>query len=205
MLLRSAIAVVFSFLVSAAHGESQKEIVAEFIGKDISPAQLVVTMERTMCLGSCPSYRVTITGTGDVEYEGFNCVWTRGVKRGTVPPETALGLVNSLLHVRFFDAPSEYAVLDEIGSYDGRLTLGSIASSDHQSTYLQLKLGQHEKRVLLYDHYPTELGAILAMIDKAVDIERWIGTSCERRRESCPLAPAAHECEPRPAPLRHRD
>jgi hypothetical protein len=43
------------------------------------------------------------------------------------------------------------------------------------------------------------------MIDKAVNIERWIGTYCERISESCPLAPGAHECEPRPAPLPHRD
>lgn len=185
----------------AALGETQKEIIAEHFGKEISPSQLVVTMERTRCFGSCPSYRVTITGTGDVEYEGLDCVKTRGVRRGTVSPETALGLVNDFLHAHFFDASSEYIALDEIRSYGGRLEVGGPITSDGQSTYLQLKLGRHEKRVRLYDHYPNDLGVIPDRIDQAANVEQWIGSYCERQRmpQAC-LGPDAPECKLKPVP-----
>jgi len=37
-----------------------------------------LTLERTECFGSCPAYRITLSGSGDVRYEGYKFVATEG-------------------------------------------------------------------------------------------------------------------------------
>ena len=179
----------------ASYGATQQEIVRENLGKEIDPRQIVVTLERTQCLGSCPAYRVTFNGAGEVEYEGKALVKITGVRKATLPQEDVLKIVNELLRVRIFDAASEYDVRDSISSYKGRLTLASIVVTDAPSTYLELRIGDHARRVRLYYNVPKELGAIPDLIDQLVRIEQWIGTDCERPRSPIgPVRPAG-ECE----------
>lgn len=123
----------------ASYGATQQEIVRKNLGKQIDPRQIVVTLERTQCLGSGPAYRVTLTGDGEVEYEGKALVKITGVRKATLPQEDVLKIVNELLRVRIFDAASEYGVQDSISSYNGRLTLASIVVTDAPSTYLELR------------------------------------------------------------------
>lgn len=184
MLWKLAALAVSTLLVPlASHGATQAEIVADYVG-EIDPKQLVVTLERTACLGSCPAYRIKIRGNGEVEYEGKRFVKVMGIRKANLHPQEVLKLVNELLRVRFFDAASEYADLDTISSDGGRLTLVSIVTTDGPSALLELRIGKHEKRVRLYDNYPQELGAIPQLIDQTVLIEQWIGSDCERPRSS---------------------
>jgi hypothetical protein len=168
--------------------------VAEYVRQEIDPKQVVVALERTACLGSCPVYRITITGNGEVEYEGKDLVKVVGIRKGNLRQEEVLKLVNELLRVRFFDAAGEYVVRDAIHSHDGKLTLGSIVTTDGPSAIVRMRIGKHEKRVRLYDNYPPELGAIPDLIDRAVNIEQWIGSYCERPRS--PIGPqlSSGEC-----------
>src|SRR5690349_12845182 len=39
---------------------------------------IVITLRRTMCLGTCPSYRVTLRGDGTVVYDGDGFVRVHG-------------------------------------------------------------------------------------------------------------------------------
>lgn len=184
MLWKSAALAVTSLLAPLSlFGATQAEILAEHVG-EIDPKQLVVTLERTTCLGSCPAYRITIKGNGEVEYEGKRLVKIVGIRKGHLPGEDALKLVNELLRVRFFDAASEYADRDVIDNNGGKLTVVSIVTTDGPSALLEMKIGKHEKRVRLYDNYPKELGAIPQLIDQTVAIEQWIGSDCERPRSS---------------------
>ena len=43
-----------------------------------SYADLLITMERTPCHGTCPVYKLTISGNGEVTYEGHNFVEVEG-------------------------------------------------------------------------------------------------------------------------------
>jgi hypothetical protein len=206
MLMRCTFALVACWLSSIdAQGATHKEIVEEFRGKDIDPAEVVLAMERTGCFGTCPAYRVTITGTGHVEYEGRHFVVNRGVRESTVSPEAAIDIASALMHAHFFDASSEYFTSDDFRLYGGRLRLESTIVTDGPSTSLKLKLGKHEKHVHLYDGYPAELREVIELIDKTVDIEQWIGTYCERDR--MPAARSVRQqpdpkCEIPPVPLR---
>lgn len=191
----SVLALLAASFSMASHGETQQEIVQKNLRKEIDPRQIVVTLERTQCFGSCPAYRVTLTGAGEVEYEGKALVKVTGVRRTTLPQEEVLKIVNELLRVRIFDAAPEYDSQDSINSNDGNLTLGSIVVSDLSSIYLQLRIGTHAKRVRLYSNVPKELGAIPDLIDQVTNVEQWIGTDCERPRSSMGPTRPAGECE----------
>lgn len=191
----SVLALLAASFSMAAHGETQREIVQKNLRKEIDPRQIVVTLERTQCLGSCPAYRVTLTGTGEVEYEGKALVKITGVRKATLPQEEVLKIVNELLRVRIFDAASEYDTQDLMTSYEGRLTLGSLVLHDAASTYLGLRIGDDVKRVRLYSNVPKELGEIPGLIDQVIGIEQWIGTDCERPRSPMGPARSAGECD----------
>jgi hypothetical protein len=178
-----------------SHGETQREIVRQNIGEEIDPQQIEVVLERTACLGLCPAYRVRLTGDGEVEYEGEALVKITGVRKATLPREEILKIVNELLRVRIFDAASDYYTQDEISSDNGKLTLASIFVSDRPSTYLQLRIGDHVKRVRLYYNVPSELGAIPDLIDQVVGVEQWVGTGCERFRSPTGSVRPPRECE----------
>jgi len=37
-----------------------------------------LTLQRTECFGMCLAYRITVSGSGDVRYDGYNFVETKG-------------------------------------------------------------------------------------------------------------------------------
>jgi len=48
--------------------------------------ELIITLERTRCLGTCPVYKLTISGDGTVVYEGKDFVKVKGMKKSRVSP-----------------------------------------------------------------------------------------------------------------------
>ena len=54
-------------------------------------ADIVITLERTICLGECPDYRVEIRGDGRVTYHGENYVAVEGDYSWTIPQDDEIG------------------------------------------------------------------------------------------------------------------
>ena len=48
--------------------------------------QVVITLERTVCYGTCPAYTLRITGDGSVEYEGMRYVRVIGKATARISP-----------------------------------------------------------------------------------------------------------------------
>src|SRR6185369_11241978 len=63
-----------------------------------STAPVEITLTRTLCFGFCPAYTVSITGDGQVTYNGQSFVNVTGEQHATIAPEA----VHELL--RRFDA-----------------------------------------------------------------------------------------------------
>jgi len=193
----SVLALLATSFSMPSHAETQQEIVAKNIGKELDPRQIVVTLERRQCMGSCPAYRIKIDGAGEVEYEGQALVKITGTRKTTIRQEEALHIVDELLRVRFFDAPAAYDDRrDSITSHNGRLTLGSGVITDQPSVFLGLQIGSDAKRVRLSYTAPKEVAAIADLIDQTVRIEQWIGIDCERPRSPMFGPRPAGECEP---------
>jgi 5'-nucleotidase (lipoprotein e(P4) family) len=168
--------------VEQGYGATQEQIVQANRGVGLRPAEVSIRLERTPCFGSCPVYNVTLSGTGEVRYEGRQYVKQTGIHTSQLPQERVLRLVDRLLAARFLDANEEYVGSDHISASKDRLKLGRAFTSDADSVVLTLALGETRKTVRVVDSDPLGLREIADQIDSVVGIEQWIGTFCERPR-----------------------
>jgi hypothetical protein len=65
------------------------------------PGDVSITLTRSVCFGFCPDYTVTITGDGQVHYEGRRFVNVVGRRTATIPREAVAGLVRRFDQIGF--------------------------------------------------------------------------------------------------------
>ncbi|HEX5162512.1 MAG TPA: DUF6438 domain-containing protein [Steroidobacteraceae bacterium] len=114
---------------------------------DPDPATTVIALSRTICMGSCPAYRVELRGDGEVYYAGRQNVVVRGQHRWHVDPATLAPLFELLRRANYF-------ALD--GYYDDELT-------DQPSCTTRVSIGDRHKFV--YD-YGGRFGISIAATDR---------------------------------------
>jgi uncharacterized protein DUF6438 len=68
-----------------------------------------LTLERTLCYGTCPSYRLTIFADGRVEYEGRKFVKVEGNRTKRIPTSAVAELRVELGKVNYFALRDRYA------------------------------------------------------------------------------------------------
>jgi hypothetical protein len=68
----------------------------------------VISLERTPCFGSCPVYRVEVSASGEVRYEGKAHVRKAGVATGNVTKEQVRRLLSDLESAGYFAFPERY-------------------------------------------------------------------------------------------------
>lgn len=146
---------------------------------DLDPSTIEIRLDRTRCFGWCPDYAVRIDGDGKVFYTGRSFVLAVGEREGLVSRESVRNLVGLCRLERFFDLDMECHVM----------------VTDVPSTTLRLTLGDRTREVTNRwagsgsDMFPEEnahipvhqaLDGIADAIDRAVNIEQWIGSESER-------------------------
>jgi hypothetical protein len=65
-------------------------------------SDLVITLERTVCHGTCPAYKLTIEGNGTVIYEGEEFVQVKGKQTASLSPAQIQDLVSAFEQANFF-------------------------------------------------------------------------------------------------------
>jgi len=130
----------------------------------------VITLERTVCYGTCPSYQVTIARDGAVTFEGRDFVKTKGTATAQIKPEDFHQLVNEFEKIKYF-------------SLDERYEPGSpgcpSAATDFPYARTSIKMNGRTKSV---SHYHgcrgSELLRALTALERKVDeiagTEKWI-------------------------------
>ncbi len=121
-----------------------------------------ITLTRTMCYGFCPDYTVTVTGEGQVRYEGRQFVDAVGVRTATVPREDVARLLER------FDAIG-FERLNE--SYRGQMT--------DLPTYT-VTLVRNGQRKTVQDYggvsvgMPREVRELQQEIDRVAQTAQWV-------------------------------
>jgi Domain of unknown function (DUF6438) len=72
------------------------------------PRDLVIVLERGVCFGTCPAYKLTILASGSVEFEGRHFVKEKGIVRATISREALKRLVAEFEKARFFTLKDRY-------------------------------------------------------------------------------------------------
>ena len=80
--------------------EQEKQNIALYEPTDIT--NVVITLHRSACFGSCPVYNLTIYGNGTVIYEGRAYVNVTGVQRSTISEATVRQLLSAFRTIEYF-------------------------------------------------------------------------------------------------------
>jgi hypothetical protein len=150
---------------SLASANSTSDPAAEGIPKD-----LLISLDRTLCFGFCPSYRLTIKADGSVIFEGREHVKQTGTVKSRVSEEQLRALLAEFERIKFFSLRNTYN-----SSEDGCTEV----YTDHPSATITILANGKTKRV---QHYHGCKGLKILedllkfenRIDEIVNTNQWI-------------------------------
>lgn len=143
---------------------------------DRPKSDLLITLERTECLGSCPVYKITIRGDGSVVYQGHKFVRVEGTRRTTVDPEKVLAIAQAFVDAGYFDLADHYR---SIKNPDGTVTV----VTDLPTTYTSLMIDSRSKEVEDYVGAPKPLKELERKVDELAGSKRWVAIDSESLHE----------------------
>ena len=118
----------------------------------------VITLDRTVCFGSCPDYALTIYGNGTVTYDGRNFVAVTGERTGTIAPEDVRGLVKNFYDIDYFSLRDEY--IDQV--------------TDLPTTTTSIRIDGRFKEIVDYYGAPEALRQLENRIDEIANSDIWV-------------------------------
>jgi hypothetical protein len=134
------------------------------------PTDTVITLERTVCYGMCPSYKLTISADGGVVFEGHRFVKQIGTARSSISEVKLRALLDAFEKINFFGLRNRYE--READGCEGVVT-------DHPTAITSITTDGKSKSVR---HYygcrgPEVLDSLKELeqaIDDAVNSAQWI-------------------------------
>jgi hypothetical protein len=145
---------------------------------EAQPRETVVTLERTTCLGTCPSYKLTILGDGTVKFEGRQYVRIKGKTQSKIDPGSMEALVKEFIAINFFALDDNYTTIRNPDGTESFVT-------DLPTTITALTFAGKYKKIVDYVGAPKRLMQLEDEIDRVVNSKRWINIDSETVREKC--------------------
>ena len=122
----------------------------------------VITLERTLCYGTCPVYKLTVYGTGDVTWEGKKFVKTVGKAEGAISKEQFKQLVSEFDKANYFLLKDNYT---------------QISLTDMPNVFTSITVDGKTKSIKHYrgdNSAPEKLTTLETRIDEIVNSDQWI-------------------------------
>lgn len=92
---------------------------------DPDPSKTVIALARSGCFGSCPSYRVELSGNGEVRYLGKGDVLVTGAHQWRIDPARIAALLDLFRRANYFTLDGRYeAPVTDLPTYISRLSIG---------------------------------------------------------------------------------
>ena len=137
------------------------------------PDDLLITLERTICYGTCPAYKLTVKSDGTVLFEGLNYTNVKGKIEDKISAEKVKQLIKEFQTVDYFNLN---------GKYD---TQSCFQVTDNPSASTSIRINGKTKSISHYrgcvegtDDFKKELSNLTELekkIDEIVETKRWIG------------------------------
>ena len=134
------------------------------------PPDALITLERTMCYGPCPEYKITISAGGSVVFEGRRFVKTVGKAQSSISDQKLREILAAFATINYFELRNRYE-----RSGDGCKQW----ITDHPTAITSLKINGRSKSVRHYYgclgvEVLPELLKLERAIDDAVNSAQWI-------------------------------
>ncbi len=152
-------------------------ITARIVFPQNIPQDLMITLERTVCFGECPDYKLTITADGAAVFEGRHAVKQDGATiKSVISQEKLKQLIAEFDRVKFFSFEDDYTgdsrVCDEV-------------VTDCPSAITSIRIIGKSKTVKHYHgclgpKVPKELAELENKIDEIVNTAQWLPDEKER-------------------------
>lgn len=143
------------------------------------PSDTVITLERTTCYGTCPSYTLSILKDGTVNYIGREYVRVKGTAQWKVDPAVVDSLVREFIKIDYFSLDDRYT---RIKNADGTF---SEATGDSPTTITSVNFSGKHKEIVNNEGAPTKLRDLERAIDEAVNSKKWVSVDAETVHQKC--------------------
>ena len=123
---------------------------------------VVITLERTVCFGVCPEYKLTVYGNGTVVYEGRRFVRVEGKRTAAIGEDKVRQLLSEFESIDYFSLEDSYE---------------EHMATDMPAAFTSLTVNGKTKAVRHYHGdlgAPEELTELEDRIDEVVDSDRWV-------------------------------
>jgi len=127
---------------------------------------LMITLERTACFGTCPIYKLTIKGDGTVIYEGERFVNVTGTQTTKISSDKIRELVDEFYKSGYFSLKESYTKKCDIR--------GCMHVTDLPTTITSITIDEKTKRVENYFGAPEKLDELQNKIDDITNSKMWI-------------------------------
>lgn len=136
------------------------------------PSDTLITLERSVCYGTCPDYKVTISADGKVTFQGRQFVKTKGTVQGSITLDGLRQLLAEFDKARYFSLRDKYETEKDGCPEDW---------TDHPSAVTSIRLNGKSKSISHYHGcrdgqvaYPKALTELEDRIDEIVGTKQWI-------------------------------
>ncbi|HZS43525.1 MAG TPA: DUF6438 domain-containing protein [Blastocatellia bacterium] len=138
------------------------------------PKDLKITLERTICYGTCPSYILTISADGTVTFDGRQYTKQKGVVTGKINQDHVKQLIAEFDKAKYFSLKDRYQTQN-----DGCPEVWT----DAPAVTTSFKANGRQKKIVHYlgceegngkGVYPKLLHDLENKIDEIVGTEQWI-------------------------------
>jgi len=119
---------------------------------------VVITLERTACYGTCPDYRLTIYGDGRIVYEGKKFVEVTGLQTAQLSQDKIKQLINEFSRIDYFSLKDEY----------------TESVPDLPTTITSITINGKAKKVVNYHGAPKKLDELENKIDEITNSKSWV-------------------------------
>ncbi len=120
---------------------------------------VIITLERTPCYGTCPDYKLTIYGDGKIVYEGKEYVKITGTQTAQISIDQVKAIVDEFYRIDYFSLQDKYT---------GNIT-------DLPTTITSITINGTTKKVVNYYGAPKKLDELENKIDEITNSKIWIG------------------------------
>lgn len=135
---------------------------------------LSISLERTGCFGSCPSYVLTILADGGVTFEGRQDVKSKGVFRKKLAPAKLAPIFQKIEEIHFWELEDSYRTKK---NPDGSISM----ITDLPTRYVTVQSSTKSKRVEDYYGAPPGIHELERLMDEIAGVSEWIGEPNEKK------------------------
>ena len=182
--IRSSMAIVFCCGALTAVCARIGRVMPPQESAAVTSSGTLVSLDRSLCYGDCPSYEVTVDGSGHVVYQGRAHVTVEGAREKEIGRDRVEAILARVSQCGFFEMKDRYSGRDSCPGY----------CTDFPTVTISVTHGGKSKRIAHYlgcAGLPELVGLteFETKVDEMIGTAEWVGrprgpngTTCFRRR-----------------------